>query len=139
MLVFCDSIKLWTIKIYLFYKHHILGPSVFILGEINAVAVEYKGCTPSCFTSRNSDKTCIKPPLARKRGLITVSSLSGAYSSLQLHIKVPLQSKQKEGQQVFVSSLIHFISLQGLWSPVLLHHRLCWRKKILYSDNRIFK
>lgn len=63
----CDSIKLWPIKIYLFYKHHTLGPSVFILEEINVVATEYKGYTP-CFTFRNSDKTCIKPPLARKHG-----------------------------------------------------------------------
>lgn len=64
----CDSIKLWSIKIYLFYGYHILRPSVFILDEINGVAVGYKGYTPSCFTSRNSDKMCIEPPLARKHG-----------------------------------------------------------------------
>lgn len=64
----CDSIKLRSIKIYLFYGYHTLGPSVFILGEINAVAVGCKGYTPSCFTSRNSDKRCIEPPLARKHG-----------------------------------------------------------------------
>lgn len=64
----CDSIKLWSIKIYLFYGHHTLGPSVFILGEINAVAVGHKGYTPSCFTSRNSDKMWIETPLAKKHG-----------------------------------------------------------------------
>lgn len=64
----CDSIKFQSIKTYLFYGHHILGPSVFIPGEINAVAVGYKGYTPSCFTSRNIDKMCTETPWARKHG-----------------------------------------------------------------------
>lgn len=64
----CDSIKLWTIKIYLFDGRHPLGPSVFILGELIAEAARYKGHTPSCFTSRNSDKTCTETPQARRSG-----------------------------------------------------------------------
>lgn len=64
----CDSIRLWTIKIYLFDGHHTLGPSVFIPGELTAEAAGCKGHTPSCFTSRNSDKTCTETPQARRSG-----------------------------------------------------------------------
>lgn len=87
----CDNIKLWSIKIYLFYGHHTLGPSVFIPGEINSVAMGYKGYTPSCFTSRNSDKTCIETPQARKHGFNhCLHSSTCIFLPLALNIKVPL-------------------------------------------------
>lgn len=66
-----DSIKFQSIKTYLFYGHHTLGPSVFIPDETSAVAVGYKGYTPSCCISRNSGKLVQKALRQRNTVLIT--------------------------------------------------------------------
>lgn len=86
----CDNIKPCSIKSYLLYGHPILGPSVFIPGEINGVTVGYKGYTPFCFTSRNSDKTCMEPHRHENMVLITVYISSLAYSLLKRDAKMPL-------------------------------------------------
>ena len=95
---------------YICSMHHTLGPSVFILGEINAVAVGCKGCTPSCFTSRNSDKTCIETPLAKKHGFNhCLHSFACIFLPLTEHQSASLV-KTKQLLQVFISSLMLFIS-----------------------------
>ena len=95
---------------YICSTHHTLGPSVFILGEINAVAVGCKGYTPSSFTSRNSDKTCIETPLAKKHGFNhCLHSFACIFLPLAEHQSASLVTT-KQLLQVFISSLVLFIS-----------------------------
>lgn len=140
MLVFCDSIKLWPIKIYLFYKHHTLGPSVFVLGEINAVAVGYKGYTPSCFTSRNSDKTCIKPLLGRKHGFNhCLQYFTWIFLPLAEYQNASLVKTKIRPAGVYFSSNIFSLSLGTMVTSASAPQAMFEKKKVPCSDNRIFK
>ena len=107
--IFCDSITLRPIKIYLFYAPH-TGAFCLHSGEMNAVAVGCKGYTPSCFTSRNSDKTCRETPLAKKHGFNhCLHSFACIFLPVAGHQSASLV-KTKQLLQVFISSLLLFIS-----------------------------